>query len=94
MDYWGSVLGGLIITFLLTRLGLYVLNRLNVDKKLAPAIAAGSVFLLCLLIYNGPPGMAFFIYLPPIVFWLIYDLYKLGKDKKVSISDKNNKETI
>jgi len=81
MYYWAAVLGGLIVTLLLTRIGLFVLKRLNVDRKLAPIISAGSAFLLCLLLYNGNPIEAFFIYLPSIVLLLIYDLFKLGKIK-------------
>lgn len=79
MDYWMAVLGGAILTFLLTRLCLYILKRTKIESKIAPIIAAGVVFLLCLIVYNGNPVMAIVIYLPSIVVWLLIDLIRVNK---------------
>ena len=87
MNYWGAVLGGAVLTFILTRAALFLLSKISIDKKYSIPIAAGSTFLLCLITYGGPPNLAFLIYLPSIILWAIYDIYTISRNKNIDVRD-------
>jgi len=100
MNYWGTVLGGAVLTFILTRAALFLLSKISIDKKYSIPIAAGSTFLLCLITYGGPPILAFLVYLPSVILWAIYDIYNISKNKNIDLrndtkreADKNIKST-
>jgi hypothetical protein len=86
-----SILGALIITYILTRWQLRYLR-----KKHTPKVAAVYAFiwisLLTLIITSLTMGVqrGFFTYMPCLVFWLIRDIIRAKKIERGEIVEEDN----
>lgn len=81
----GQLLGALIITFLLTRLGLRLTRNLQPGRRLL--VSHVSVWLLSGTLYgfgaaDGGPftPSGYVIYAIPVLFWAAVDGFRLGKE--------------
>ncbi|UCG63147.1 MAG: hypothetical protein JSV52_07670 [Candidatus Zixiibacteriota bacterium] len=82
----GQYIGGLIITYLLTRLVRSIAKK-RTNEKTASLVAFGVVLLIALAITSQTMGISqgIAVYLPCLILWLIVDMVRAKKEPPPSV---------